>query len=322
VIFEGVNFVIYDIVDLLPRHKNYPHGTDVIKPNGERAIPKHWSYGRRGSVPSKVFIHQTAGSYTPGFQGVYNTAAFVTRDPSYFEDGKWRGNGRGWPGMCYSYYIPFAPETTPDGKIIIFRCVPDEDKSWHTSGHNREAFAIGFQGYFKSRHMGRFIPRAGTNGRPSEAQLEALESSWNQYFKTTFNLTNNDVYGHFEAKRPKKPCPGDILERWVLGKRKGVEEPAEVFTPPVDVTTMVPLDSWKTRQAALLLLGFDLGSYGVAKNGVDGLPGYKTRAAIEGLEEMLGLEVNGMWDDRLEFMCQMLLFSQGIGQDEINDVLS
>lgn len=232
VVFNGSDFVIYDISDMLPRHKNYPHGTDAMRPvsDGEggmkqvRAIPAHWKYGSRGHNILKAFVHQTAGSYKPGFEGVYNTAAFIVRDPTYFANGKWRGTGRGWPAMCYSYFFPFKPEMTPDGKRIIFMCIPNDRKSWHTAGHNNEAIALGFQGYFKSRHMGgSFQPLKGGNpeGNPSHDQILMLTASWNEYFTRELPLNDADMFGHFEAKKPKLACPGDYLETHVLSIRAG-----------------------------------------------------------------------------------------------------
>jgi hypothetical protein len=165
--------------------------------------------------------------------------------------------------------------------------------------------------------MGRFRPRGGTDGKPSDAQLSALEASWCEYFRLAFRLTNYDVFGHFEAKHPKKACPGDILERWVLAKREAVEAEAEIYEAPIGTGHLILLDTWKRRQAALVMLGFDLGSYGPLRNGVDGDPGYKTRAAIEGLEESLGLSPDGVWDDRLEFLARMMLFTSGVRESAL-----
>jgi hypothetical protein len=333
VAFEGSNFVIYDITDLLPKHPNYPHGTSAVKPNGKRAIPAHWSYGNRGQKVVEAFVHQTAGSYQKGYKGVFNTASFITRDPSYTvtktdDDGKptkwkWNGDGRGWPAMCYSYFFCYEPERTPDGKLIIFRCIPDDHKSWHTPSHNGKAIAFGFQGYFKSRHMGRFRPRRGdhTNGKPSQEQQDMLVASWEEYFKPTFGFTNDDVFGHFEAG--KLACPGDELESWVLNTRDSLPDaiPTKVFEAPFNFPGSIELDSWERRQAALVVLGYDLGAYGPKKNGVDGDPGYKTRSAIEGLEESVGLPNDGVWDDRLEFLCQLVLFAMGSTQQDVDDLI-
>lgn len=339
VVFEGSNFVIYDVCDLLPKHKNYPHGTDVIKPNGKRAIPAHWKYGPRGQAITAAFVHQTAGSYSPGFAGLYNTAAFIVRDPDYDENGKWLGNGRGWPAMCYSYYFCYEPDFTPEGKLIIYKCRPDPTKSWHTAGHNGPAIAFGFQGYFFSRHMGKFRARKGdkTNGKPSMEQMVMLTCSWDEYYKPTFNLTDKDLFGHFEAKRPKPQCPGEFLETHILttrGENDVVVLPSEPgdparpdgdFSVPLKVPLELPddaveLDDWKRRQGALLILGYNLGDYGPNKNGVDGDPGLKTRAAIEGVEESLGLTVNGVWDDRLEYLIQLMLFAFGTQQRELDEL--
>lgn len=337
VVHEGSNFVIYDIIDLLPTHPNYPHGTEVEKPNGKRAIPASWKYGDR-EVASIVeaWIHQTAGSYTmEGFEAAMATAGFIVRDPTYDASGKWLGTGRGWPAMCYSYYVPSKPERTPDGKIIIFKCRPDGVRSWHTPGGNRKGIAIGFQGYFRSRHMGkRFKVHRGDPtgvGEPSTDQIEALKASWEEFFKPKYGLRDNQVNGHFQARKPKLACPGNYLELWVLNKQQGVfmEEMAPVepdynpepFITPFVIPGAVTLIEWSERQAALLLLGFNLGKYGPLKNGVDDDPGDKTRAAIEGFQREVGTEINGIWDEQVEFFVQLSLMALGKSQADLNGLL-
>lgn len=49
-------------------------------------------------------------------------------------------------------------------------------------------------------------------------------------------------------------------------------------------------------QAALVALGYDLGTYGSAKNGVDGDFGKKTAAAVKALQEKAGLSETGIFD--------------------------
>lgn len=49
-------------------------------------------------------------------------------------------------------------------------------------------------------------------------------------------------------------------------------------------------------QTALLALGYDLGTFGTAKNGVDGDFGSKTLAAVKALQEMAGLTATGIFD--------------------------
>ncbi len=49
-------------------------------------------------------------------------------------------------------------------------------------------------------------------------------------------------------------------------------------------------------QTALVALGYDLGTYGSAKNGVDGDFGKKTTAAVKSLQEKAGLSETGVFD--------------------------
>lgn len=55
-------------------------------------------------------------------------------------------------------------------------------------------------------------------------------------------------------------------------------------------------DDVSALQTALVWLGYDLGSYGKAKNGVDGKFGSKTQAAVKALQEKAGLNATGVFD--------------------------
>lgn len=55
-------------------------------------------------------------------------------------------------------------------------------------------------------------------------------------------------------------------------------------------------DDVSELQTALVSLGYDLGTYGSAKNGIDGEFGSKTTAAVKALQEKAGLSVTGIFD--------------------------
>ena len=323
--FEGKEFIIYDVHDLLPRHKNFPHGTDVVKPNGKRAIPKIWTFREiKDREVDTLYVHQTAGAVTyHGFEAVINTYSFMARDPAYTEEGKWTGRGRGWPSGCYTWYIPYHPIIV-DGKVIIFQCWNKDWITWHSSD-NYNSVAIVCQGYFRSRHMGKFRPKRGClDGKPSSNQLFAIEGFIAEYAMGKMGIVRENIKGHCHSKKPKAKCPGDDLEAVVIQVQNdadGVE-----FTQPGDmfdgVKTKIQLDGWKMRQAALVTLGHDLGPYGPWGNGVDGDPGYMTRMAIETQEELFAYdEPDGYWDDEFDSLVRQLLDEMGVDEDALLELI-
>jgi hypothetical protein len=62
VVFEGSNFVVVNVYDLLPKHKNFPRGSyDVKKPSGKPAVSGSY-YKIENRKIEICYVHQTAGS--------------------------------------------------------------------------------------------------------------------------------------------------------------------------------------------------------------------------------------------------------------------
>jgi hypothetical protein len=324
IVFEGSEFILYDVSDQLPRHKNFPHGTSVVKPNGRLAVPGYWKFrevpGRRVDT---MYCHQTAGAVTyDGFEALLNTWSFLVRDPSYTSDGKWKGNGRGWPGGAYTYYLPYRP-IIYKGKVVIFKCWDHDWVTWHSSD-NDHSEAIVCQGYFRHRSMKRFRPRKGCPlGRPSEAQDIALMAFLLEYAVGEMGIPEKNVKGHCDSPNPKAACPGDAIE----GIYRAIFRPPFRAIPDTDppvfpeVAGVLDLNTWKERQAALVLLGHYIGSYGLKNNGVDGDPGNLTRGAIETEEMNLGLKIDGYWDDVFDYHVKMQLLARGKEQEDIDELI-
>ena len=327
IVFTGTQFVLYDVSDMMPRHKNFPHGTDVVKPNGKRAIPKHWRFkkvpGRKVEI---LYCHQTAGAVTTeGFEALINTYKFMSRDPGYTDEGKWTGRGRGWPSGSYTYYIPFNP-IIYQGRVVIFKCWDHDWVTWHSS-HNAHSEAIVCQGYFKHRSMKRFRPKKGCpDGKPSELQQKALKSFILEYAMGEMGLAKENIKGHCDSPVPKAACPGDFIEGIYRPINEGLAAP-QVELPDYDFPMFPPipglleLDTWKERQAALVLLGHNLGNYGPKGNGVDGDAGSLTRGAIETEEANLGLKVDGYWDDTFDYHVKVQLLARLKMQEDIDGLI-
>lgn len=332
VVFEGKNFVIVDIQDKLPKHKHFPRGSyDVKKPwNGKPAVNGSY-YEIKDRNISILYCHQTAGSVTRhGIDAPIATTRFVTNDPNWVQKtikGKlkwvWTGTGRGWPGCCYTYYVPYKP-LFHQGKIVIFRCWHNDWVTWHSS-HNKPSISLTCQGYFKSRHMRSFKAKRGCpGGKPSGEQMQAVEGFILEYAIDELGISNDQIKGHYDSPYPKPTCPGDPIENYVEVVKQGKAAPTLVepeLPPQPMLDGMLVLDTWEERQAALVLAGHDIGSYGKLKNGVDGDPGYKTRAAIEAQEEQFGLKVDGYWDDTFDYIMKLYLLGMGVDDKELQALI-
>lgn len=311
--FESLHFVILDATNVIPRHANYPRGAcHIINPKtGRPAVSGlYWDQEDPFRVEA-VVVHQTNGSYDPGFKGLLNTAHFFVRDPAWeaLPDDrgfKWTGRGRGWPGFGYTWYVPHVPEITTSGKYIIYQTNDLKTVSWHTRGLNHRSGGIAFQGRFFEDGMHNFRPYPGENGSPSDAQMCIFEGFVNDYMVNILKLDpSTALLGHYHTG--KLTCPGKVL-------RTAVER---VRGAPRDID----LSSWRLRQAAMLIHGHYLGTTGRLRNGVDGDPGELTRLAIEACEDEFMLAVNGEWDARLENNILKSLRDKGVTQSDLEELI-
>jgi len=215
IVFKGSSFVICDVSDKLPRHKNYPDGSFAINPNtGKRDV--NGAYKKEpGRKIKTIVVHQTAGGYNTPEKQLLNTGSFFVRDPTWKwnaakQTNLWTGEGRGWPGFAYTWFVPFGPDTHND-LWIIYQCNDLEMVTWHTGGgQNFAGGGLAFQGYFLS-DPGVTEPMKGQNGHPSEPQLNILPAFWYEY--AIPNLGATELSGHWE--RGKITCPGDDLREKV-----------------------------------------------------------------------------------------------------------
>lgn len=328
ILFKGTNFIIYKIWDLLPRHRNFPRGAfDVVKPwNGKPAVQSGFRR-KKDRIVNLLYCHQTGGSVTnKGFDAPLSTAHFQVRDPSWvmkkvngLMKWTWTGRGRGWPGIAYTWYIPWDP-IIYNGKIVIFQCNELDFITWHSSD-NEHSVSIVSQGYFRSRYMKKFRPRHGQTGKPNDSQCVALEGFIAEYAIPILGIMPKEIKGHCDSPKPKLMCPGDDIE--VIYKSfsrrmidRFVDTPLFPYLPG-----MLNLDNWRDRQASLILIGgHDIGDTGPKGNGVDNDPGDLTRFAIEVQEEQWGLPVDGYWDDTFDYFMKTMLVAHGMSQKDLDEL--
>jgi hypothetical protein len=153
-----------------------------------------------------IIIHQTQGQVMPPPEGLLRTADYFITDDN---PARPLQDGRGWPGFAYTFYVPFAPIADDDGRLVVYRCQPDDVVSFHTHGHDRDGVAVVFQGSFRSLTNAR-------GGAPSEAQLRILPELI-AYLRARYGVGVDALKTHSDFTKPD--CPGFDLEQRIAALR-------------------------------------------------------------------------------------------------------
>jgi hypothetical protein len=200
VAYESGIIRVVDISANLPKHPNWPRGCKGSL--AYRLDPNR--------MVNEVIWHHTAGGVQfSGVTGPIETASYCVKDPP---------KGRGYPGIPYHIYIPYAPEKTTVGMLIIYLTQPLGMWSWHTGpGHNEHGIGVAWQGRMISRHEPHLPILPGQTGHPSTDQWNASVAVW-AWLKQLYKLSNKNLHGHFEMGKPA--CPGDDGEKWILDNQK------------------------------------------------------------------------------------------------------
>ena len=228
-------------------------------------LPRHpgKSYGKRNLNKIRgIVVHKSGAHGPPGIDGPIGCARYCIEH-------------REWPGIPYTFWIP---EAVDDGGPGAYQTNSLETVSYHTRGRNRDYIAIALQGTWDSD--GDMIVESG----PGDAQMAAL-SELVDLLAELMAIDLREKYsdgcwaltGHWEHGKPV--CPGDAVRQWIQRRR------GEEITIPGRRTT----STWSVRrlQAGLLALGFDPGP-------IDGIRGYRTRAALERFQAAAGIVVDGV----------------------------
>lgn len=309
-LFEGSSFIVKDISLIIDgiRGVNYPFGSFGEHPEIIKSRPLN--------KVEYLIDHQTYGNVTAeGIDGPVNTAKFLTGTPimkcstcQYIWSPKKGQNftcpsnhprsdsvqiagGRGYAFMSYGLWIPFNP-LMENGKWLIYQNFTPKIRTWHSGAGNKWGFARVFQGSFVSRLLGKtFRKIPGTDGHPSKPQREMSIPVFTEYVRG--NLLGDNLVLRTHADFGKPTCPGDDLENIVreynclpiikLSTSKKIGDP-----------TFAKLGDWFKRQQALVDLGYPLGG-DFTNPGIDGIPGDKTKYAIELFQLDHGLNPDGVW---------------------------
>lgn len=269
---------IYDVSHLLPRHGYKRYETRSV------------------AEIDRIVLHKSGANGPPGYNGALGMARFCVEH-------------RGWPGAAYHFWLSQVPDKDESQRLVIYRCNATATRSYHTGKLcNRFGLSIAFQGNYDGD--GDFIPE----NRPTEAQMvmaELLVAHLRAQHNIVFEKTDADddwgLTGHWEWGKPV--CPGDFVRAWAMRKRG-----ENLREPPVAVPTSHEVDprrfTVQQLQQALALLDFDPGQ-------IDGVRGYRTRAALESFQKSAGLASDGVYGPKSANALLAALRARGVADESL-----
>lgn len=225
-----------------------------------RELPVHESrrFARRAVSDIRgVVFHQTLGDYS-----VTGIAKYHVSEECHIAPGV------GCPGICYTYFVD------TDGTIYL--CNDHEAVTWSQAGSTAPLpMTRGNTNYLAVVFRGDFAGKDHKGGEPTEAQLESARALW-EWLRADLALPEDMLFGHFDFGKPA--CPGNTLSKLI----------ADVCAEGLDVKGNLPrsIEDW---QRGLVDLGYDLGTWGENKDGVDGDWGDASRRALLAFQADEGL---------------------------------
>ena len=166
-------------------------------------LPRRRDTKRQGSI-KRLYVHHSGRLGRSGFDGVYNSARYVVVQ-------------RKFPGPAYTFWIPYTSQWDWNGSRVVYRCNPDDVRSWHTGGDaNSHGIACCLQGNTNKREI-------------SQHQIECLEALI-PWCVERYGLELPDgLSWHSEAAkyggRSKRACPGLSAEAWLSGWKEAISIP-------------------------------------------------------------------------------------------------
>lgn len=179
-VYDGQEVAIYDVSHLLPTKNNRPQ--PLRKP---------------GSKIERIFVHKSGGEGRDGFEGLLNSVRYVITH-------------RNFPGAAYTFWASTRPDRDSDGRLVAYRAVKDEFRTFHTGGLcNDTGVALSLQGNMSARDL------KSEQKIVAEAVLDYVLKSGKYP-----DLDKSDpVSTHSRSKKyggtGKPICPGKFGEAWL-----------------------------------------------------------------------------------------------------------
>jgi hypothetical protein len=180
---SGEAVALYDVSHLLPTLRGRPQ--PARKP---------------GAKIVRWYLHKSGGEGPDGWRGILAMVRYVTgqRKPPF-------------PGAPYTLWAARNPERDADGRLVLYRLVADDRRSWHTGGDcNDHGCALVLQGDLSKRDL--------TPAQRIVADAALQYATGPRYP----DMDQSDpVSTHSRSKRyggtGKSVCPGEYAERWLDG---------------------------------------------------------------------------------------------------------
>lgn len=178
---SGETVALYDVSALLP--------TKGGKPQPAR---------KPGSKIIRWYVHKSGGEGPNGLRGILAMVRYVVRQrrPPF-------------PGAPYTLWAAREPERDAEGRLVLYRLVADDRRSWHTGGDcNDHGAALVLQGNLSKRDLTpdqRIVAEAGlmyATG-PRYPDLDAADPVSTHSRSEQFGGTGKSI------------CPGEYGEAWL-----------------------------------------------------------------------------------------------------------
>jgi hypothetical protein len=184
-------------------------GKDIVIEDLSDSLPRRGKWAARSSAIRSGTGHHTGGSVrAEGRDAVIATARFsMTRDDPETPELE----GRSWPAIPYTFFLAFRPAIA-NGRIVVYRCLKDEECGNQAGWWNAESFGFVFQG--------------GLPGWKPSLEQKAAWAGLRPYLLDRYSLTDFELHGH--TWRGKPACPGREIVGWLLADRE--EHPEHIAT--------------------------------------------------------------------------------------------
>lgn len=286
----------------------------VVLYDVSKILPTGAGHYRTRSVPGidRVYVHKSGADGLPGFAGCYAMAHYTTAPPPP------KGHGRGWPGAPYHFWISRTCDQDSEGRWVVYRCQGDGVWSNHSGQYaNERGIAIALQGNYDSEWDLLSSGRPRIMREPSDAQLTCLEALVDWAVEKYRLKLPDGLSGHWEAPHPKRVCPGDFLRQWVIDRRGAPSDHVDNGTVAIPVADATEIDvahpTPRTLQKAIAALGYDPGP-------LDGIWGYRSRAALEQFQREAGLDADGWYGPLTARALLQALRDRGLSRLDVEGV--
>lgn len=185
---SGQAVALYDVSHLLPTKKGRPQ---PARPAGAKIRRFYW--------------HKSGGEGGPGIAGILAMVRYVV--------GK-----RMFPGAPYTFWAATAPERDAEGRLVGYRLVADDRRSWHTGGVcNDHGISAALQGNLSRRDLTpdqRIVAEAFTIYVTTSGRYPDLDAA--------APVSTHSKAKTFGAKKSKSICPGSYAEAWLWPHLQGL----------------------------------------------------------------------------------------------------